>query len=168
MSSCVSDVIWKYWISLWKKERNKFLTSQATCHKTKKGTESHQERTLWDDQRVCILFLCILCLCVPLFFFHISTESTRAHLTISPQEKCSTFRYIRYMYPLNFSLSVVSLPSHKQLYSHLFSMAFPLVFSDSSISCSFCQKSKRQGSPSKGSGIYLIQSYQIVQNFISL
>lgn len=36
MSSYVSDVIWKYWISLWKKEMNKFLTSGGHLSQKKK------------------------------------------------------------------------------------------------------------------------------------
>lgn len=108
MSSYVSDVIWKYWIYLWKKEMNKFLTSGGHLSQ-KKYRITLEEDSLGRPKDV--YSLCILCLCVHLFFLRISTESMRGHLPIPLQKKCSIFRYIMYMCSHNFSLiSIFTLP----------------------------------------------------------
>lgn len=133
MSSCVSGVIWKYWISLWKKERNKFLTSWGHLSQNKKRYRiALGEDSLGRPKGVYSLFMYPLLVCPPFFLphFHWKYQSTLnyfplgknvVHSGTSGTCACSIFPSQLYLYPPINSCTLICF----QWPSHLFSPIHP-------------------------------------------
>lgn len=123
----VSDVIWKYWLSLWKKKRNKFLTSWG--HLSPKKTPKNQGRV--QNWRVYILYVSFACVSTffPSTFLLKVSEHTYLYLCRKNEAHSGTSCTCAYtIFPSNFYLNPpinTCTLIYLQWASHLFPLIHP-------------------------------------------